>query len=349
MMTVRSDSLATLQAYRGDDDTLPYQRMFHPLNPMKRSDLFKVIAGPAQRAEIELEPGLVGRIVDDVKSGEALPLLAFTMQQLHSSSSDRHHLTIADYERLGGVAGAVETHANSLLSQVGGSTRDDVRAAFLSMVQLDETGTPLRQHAPWASLDAPVQRLLQQFVEARLLVRKEETVEIAHEALFEHWPKLRHWIDDARDALHTVRQVESAAREWASRGRPARLEWSDERVVEAIQAYEALRGEPADDPPARSSSRPSPVNRWRRGLTIRTRRTRREPASATVSRCSETIGRASGGATPRPIWCGVTCRRDSSASGRTRPPTTGRRTRAKRAGSPVPSCATSPRTERSSR
>lgn len=251
MMTIRSDSLAVLQAHRGDDENLPYQRLFHPLNPMRRSDLFKVIAGPAQHAEIELEPGLVGRIVDDVKSGEALPLLAFTLRQLHVKSSDPHRLTIADYQHLGGVSGAVETHANGLLAQVGRSTLDDVRAAFLSMVQLDESGVPLKQQTPWARLAEPVRRLLQQFVEVRLLVRKEETIEIAHEALFEHWPMLRRWIDEAKDALHTVRHVESAARAWESRERPTRLEWSDERVVEAILAYRALRGTPADDPPAR--------------------------------------------------------------------------------------------------
>ena len=44
------------------------------------------------------------------------------------------------------------------------------------------------------------------------------TVEVAHEALLEHWPRLRGWIDAARDDLLTRRRVAASASDWTGAG-----------------------------------------------------------------------------------------------------------------------------------
>ena len=41
-----------------------------------------MIEGPARLADIRVDPELVARLVTDTDTGEALPLLAFTLAQL---------------------------------------------------------------------------------------------------------------------------------------------------------------------------------------------------------------------------------------------------------------------------
>jgi hypothetical protein len=44
------------------------------------------------------------------------------------------------------------------------------------------------------------------------------TVEVAHEALLARWPRLRTWIDDARDDLLTRRRLAAATADWLNAG-----------------------------------------------------------------------------------------------------------------------------------
>ena len=57
------------------------QRLFG-VRPLAREALPTVIEEPARLAGIEVDDGLVARLVADTASGEALPLLACTLEQL---------------------------------------------------------------------------------------------------------------------------------------------------------------------------------------------------------------------------------------------------------------------------
>jgi hypothetical protein len=50
-----------------------------PLRPLARELLPQVIEGPARLAGLRVDAELVGRMVEDTESGDALPLLAFTL------------------------------------------------------------------------------------------------------------------------------------------------------------------------------------------------------------------------------------------------------------------------------
>ncbi|MGG7379183.1 hypothetical protein ACQ7B2_10660, partial [Escherichia coli] len=53
------------------------------VEPLDRSRLPDVIAGPARRAGLELEATLTERLAADTPSGDALPLLAYTLRELY--------------------------------------------------------------------------------------------------------------------------------------------------------------------------------------------------------------------------------------------------------------------------
>jgi hypothetical protein len=59
-------------------------------------------------------------------------------------------------------------------------------------------------------------------------------VEVAHEALFRSWPRLKAWIETAQDDLILLRQVRAAAW-WASHNRRPAYLWPDERLQPVYQ------------------------------------------------------------------------------------------------------------------
>jgi Novel STAND NTPase 1 len=60
----------------------------------------EVIEGPAERFGLRLEPGLTERLVEDTRHDDALPLLAFTLAELHAKGAADGILTLQEYDGL---------------------------------------------------------------------------------------------------------------------------------------------------------------------------------------------------------------------------------------------------------
>jgi formylglycine-generating enzyme required for sulfatase activity len=65
-------------------------------------------------------------------------------------------------------------------------------------------------------------------------------VEVAHEAIFTSWPKLKAWIEATGDDLRLRRQVSQAAAEWDAQGQDKKYLWPDDRVVDVVGMLERL-------------------------------------------------------------------------------------------------------------
>jgi formylglycine-generating enzyme required for sulfatase activity len=209
LATLRSDFYGLLQLHpsalhRRAGDPIP-------LGPMDVAGFRQVIEGPARRVGMRLEPGLSDLLVRDTATGDALPLLAFTLSELWELRDGRPRsgrLTVAHYITHGGLDGAVERKADEVLA-TSGATEEEIEAlerAFIDhLVRLTSDGQAAKQPAPLEALPAASLRLVGLFVEARLLVagkgRDRDAVEIAHEALLRTWPTLVIWIDKGREAL----------------------------------------------------------------------------------------------------------------------------------------------------
>jgi formylglycine-generating enzyme required for sulfatase activity len=206
LATLRSDFLGNLQLHPSRLDQLAGDLI--PLGPMDVDGFRQVIEGPAQRVGVRLETGLSDRLVRDTPSGDALPLLAFTLRELWNGLTDSAVLTLKQYERLGGLGGAVQLKAAEVLA-TSGATDEEIEAlesAFVDhLVRLTSDGQVAKQPARLVALPAASRRLVGLFVEARLLVSGKgsdgEAVEIAHEALLRTWPILVNWIEIGRDTL----------------------------------------------------------------------------------------------------------------------------------------------------
>ncbi len=79
--------------------------------------LTEAIVRPAEAAGIRLEPGLADRIVADVRGQPgALPLMQFVLAGLVAASTDGS-ITVAAYNSVGGVRGAVEQRATQIYAE----------------------------------------------------------------------------------------------------------------------------------------------------------------------------------------------------------------------------------------
>ncbi|MGH3935713.1 MAG: TIR domain-containing protein, partial [Pseudonocardiaceae bacterium] len=198
------------------------------LAPLDREMLRDVIEGPAKVARLRLDGGLAAALVADTGSGEALPLLAFTLRQLTDDLPAGGTLSLSRYRDLGGVQGALARHADAALAEAvrtSGLTEGAVLAGLTRLVTVDETGRRSRRRIRLTALAEPLRVALRVFVDRRLLLSDTDDdgqvwLTVAHEALLTGWRPLDTATADVIAALRTARTVEQAAAEWTSADRP---------------------------------------------------------------------------------------------------------------------------------
>ena len=266
--TLRPEFLDQLLA---DPDLAGLPTHVYPLRPLRREALRAVIEKPARLAGIELDDGLVDRLVDDTDSGEVLPLLAFTLAQLAEGITRGGRLSSARYDQLGGVQGALTRQADAALADAittGGRSREQVIAGLLRLVTVDEQGRPTRWVVNRAELPDLVTTELGAFVAGRLLSTDTDNgtvvIGVAHEAFLSAWPPLAQAITENVSALRARRAVEHAAEEWNANSRPPARLWGGGQLDAAVSDTGArihARATPTDASPKRGHSRLSPRRR----------------------------------------------------------------------------------------
>jgi WD40 repeat protein/type II secretory pathway predicted ATPase ExeA len=209
------------------------------LASLDREMLRDVIEQPARVARLRLDNGLAAQLVADTDSGEALPLLAFTLRQLADGLPAGGMLTRARYHDLGGVQGALARHADGALIEAveaGGLTEREVLAGLTRLVTVDDTGRRARRRIKLTSLAKSLRVALLVFVDRRLLLSDTDDdgtvwITVAHEALLTGWRPLDTATADITLALRTARTVEQAAADWNNAGRPEHYLWDDKRLT----------------------------------------------------------------------------------------------------------------------
>ena len=243
VVTIRSEFLHSLLA-----DPHLRQLPIHSvtLRPLDTATLPLVIKGPARLAGLRVDPELVSRMVTDTASGDALPLLAFTLDQLATGLPRGATLSPQRYDQLGGVQGALTRQADQALADAlaanlradNGRSRADVLDSLLRLVTVDELGQPTRRDIDYQQLPLPVRAELDAFIAHRLLTtsKREATVllGVAHEAFLTAWPPLAQAISAAGAALRMRRMLEQASAEWEHADHSASFLWEQDRVAATV-------------------------------------------------------------------------------------------------------------------
>jgi len=233
ILTLRSDFLGSFQNHpslRG----LPFANVPLGLLPVDR--FAQVIEGPAARAQITLEPGLVHAMMSDAKTSDALPLLAFTLEQMNKRCKNEAGFTLAVYRdelgRMDGVVGRVVQEIKDAAAWTP-EIEPELRRAFLKLVRVNEEGQYTRQQARWAHLPEKAAPVLEKFVQARLLTSNGDVVEVAHESLFRVWSELAAWLDEGRELMLWKKSIVDEVKDWTAHDRAPDWLLSGARVAEA--------------------------------------------------------------------------------------------------------------------
>lgn len=216
--------------------------------PMTLAELADAIQRPAALNDVQLqfEAQLVQEIVFALRAqaqssttalAGALPLLQFTLERLFASRDGRF-LTWSAYRAMGGVQGAIGTHAEEVFSMLDGEAQAALPAVFLKLVNMDERNEPTRRRALLSTLQQTpaMKRLVEALVTGRLLVtgmdeQEHPTVEVAHEALLRNWNRLNDWLKSVAADLQLRSRVIQEAYEWHAARRPSYRLWSHERLA----------------------------------------------------------------------------------------------------------------------
>ncbi|WP_239341784.1 TIR domain-containing protein [Frankia sp. CiP3] len=231
--TVRSEYLDRLIATAAPAGVRVRAEVLHPLS---RDLLRLVITGPARLAGLTVDDELVARMVADTGDGQALPLLAYTLQRLYAQAhaAGTTMLSAAVYAATGGVRGALVDHADAALGEaaiVTGHTDDQVLTGLLRLITVDIDGHPTRRRVPLDELPDPVRAQWTPFVARRLLAVDATpggpvTVEVTHERLLTTWNPLADAMERAGDRLRQRSHAETAANNWQRGGRPHSRLWN---------------------------------------------------------------------------------------------------------------------------
>jgi hypothetical protein len=195
------------------------------LGELSAEPLREVIVRPAQQAGAYFEKGLVARILRDVEGEHgSLPLLQQALKELWALRRGRW-LTNEDYDKTGGVAGALRKRAEETISSLDPVQREIARNIFLRLTTPGEGVGDTRRRARLeelyrdrddrAAVDTVIDRLRAK--ESRLIVTNDDgTAEVTHEALIRSWGQLKTWLDADRTGLRTHRRLTEAAQDWAA-------------------------------------------------------------------------------------------------------------------------------------
>jgi len=214
------------------------------VGPVSLRVLAEMIERPAQVTGYTLEEGLVDAILDAAgKEPGKLPLVAYTLKQLFEHRQGRT-FTHEAYHAMRGVAGAIGTKADQVLSTLREEIRDAFDRVFAELVHLERDRPPTRQRVLLTTFqeDSAATQLVDHLAgpDCRILVTggdaKNPTVEVAHEQLFTAWPQLHQWIRNSEDALRLIEHATEEARRWQERGDQPEELWLASRAKEVVTA-----------------------------------------------------------------------------------------------------------------
>ncbi|ANZ38334.1 hypothetical protein BBK82_21960 [Lentzea guizhouensis] len=226
--TVRSDFLDELMRQA---EIEPLLRDDFLVTPLTKADLPMVVNGPLRGLGWHVDDAALGLIQEDA-TGESLPLLAFALENLwrHVNPDGLRPprpITRAEYVASGRVMDVLRRQADEAFALARDLVRDQdgswppVREAerrvlrtLRRLVAVDESGKFTRRALRMHDLRAQDRQVLDPFITNRVLTTTRQTLQVAHESLFVHWPRFREELERDHAVLRVWREVEDVAAEW---------------------------------------------------------------------------------------------------------------------------------------
>ena len=237
---------------------------------MTERQLRMAITEPAKKADSGVDDGLADALLADVSGRQPgtsgagmLPLLSHALDQAWRSRTGQV-LTLADYERTGGIEGAVATSAQRAYDALTPARQTAARQVFLRLTATSAEGVDTADRATKAELSEgktaaeiqDVEAVLEAFAAERLLTFATDTVEISHEALLTAWPLLRDtWLAETHADRIVRSRLHATAADWARHSRDPSYLYSGTVLAAATDTATRIGADPARHPPLSQTER----------------------------------------------------------------------------------------------
>ena len=237
---------------------------------MTERQLRAAITEPAKMAGSKVDEDLTGLLLTEVSDGQpgafgagVLPLLSHALDQAWRCRAGEA-VTVADYERAGGIEGAVASSAQRAYDHLTPDQQAAARQVFLRLTATSSDGTDTAARATRAELTGgtsaaqaqDVEAVLEAFAAERLITLAADTVEISHEALLTAWPLLRDtWLADSHADRIVRTRLRNTATEWDRHSRDPSYLYSGSLLQAAADTAARIAADPARHPPLSQTER----------------------------------------------------------------------------------------------
>ncbi len=223
MMSLRSDFFGALQ------NDQPLFSVHGQINvpPLRESELQQVVSKPAALLSARFESGqlsgdLARRAAEEsARDAGALPLLSYLLDDMWTDMIGRGDGVLRLPPEAMELGGVLAERADAFLARHPEAETLLRRLLTLKLATVREDGEPTRRRAQRSEFSEAEWRMVSELADHphRLLVIAtpeggETYAEVAHEAIFKRWGKLRQWIAAEREFLSWRGRVEGARRAW---------------------------------------------------------------------------------------------------------------------------------------
>jgi tetratricopeptide (TPR) repeat protein len=223
LMSMRSDFLGALQ----NDPPLYSVHEKIDVPPLREAALYEAVSRPAGLLSARFESeGLAADIAqraaeESIRDAGALPLLSYLLDDMWTQMVKRGDGVLRLPPQAMELGGVLANRANAFLARYPNSEETLRRVLTLKLATVREDGEPTRRLARRSEFTDEEWRLVSELADHphRLLVtitpeEGETYAEVAHEAIFRRWDKLRDWIAAEREFLVWKSKLEAARRTW---------------------------------------------------------------------------------------------------------------------------------------
>jgi hypothetical protein len=280
-LTMRSEYLGACALIDGLAEAISVGMYLIPR--MTREQCRAAIVGPAEVCGVEIRQELTNRLLNDlatfapwegngtsdqltrlVRRADQLPLLQYCLNRMWIEARERAHgapivLELADYERIGGLGGALDAHAGEILATFPAERRPVIESVFRALTEGSTVADAVRRPTRFGELvsicggdEAAVRTVVDAFrapgcnflapeldPDNPQPVEAETFIDITHESLIRQWRTLSGWLEKEAHAARRWQRLKDRFED----GDPMRgvelatmMAWRDEEKPNAAWA-----------------------------------------------------------------------------------------------------------------
>jgi len=231
VLTMRSDFLGDCAQFQGLPEAINEGQYLVPR--LTRQEIRAAITGPVGVAGAEIDPVLVTRVLNDVGDNpDQLSILQHALNRTwarwESQGQGQSALSLPHYEGVGGMAEALDRHAEKAFAEVQGAERQKlVERIFKALTDKGTDPRGIRRPTKLSALCAITGGTADEIRELIGVFRKpsrsflmppepesldgDPVIDISHESLMRVWQRLYKWADDEAQSTLVYQRLRDAA------------------------------------------------------------------------------------------------------------------------------------------